>query len=121
MKFTRIFTGDDEKSHFQDDLLNLNDAEIGKITTPLEVSNLIFGEIENINEITWHNPPCRQFIVMLEGAMEIEIGDGSKKVFNIGDILLAEDTTGQGHVTRAASSGKRKYMVIPLKHNLEIK
>lgn len=46
--------------------------------------------------------------------MEIETGDGTKRIFHEGDILLAEDTTGQGHITRAASEGPRKYLAIPL-------
>jgi uncharacterized cupin superfamily protein len=37
---------------------------------------------------------------MLSGEMEVEIGDGSKRRFKAGDVLLAEDTTGQGHITR---------------------
>jgi hypothetical protein len=33
--------------------------------------------------------------------MEIGIGDGSKRRFGPGDVLLADDMTGQGH-TRAS-------------------
>ncbi len=114
MKITQLFTGQDKKSHFQDLEIPLKDAEFGKITDPTGVSNVVFGEIEDLKEIPWHNPPCRQYIIMLQGSMEIEIGDGSKRIFNEGDVLLAEDTTGQGHITRAASEGVRKYMVIVL-------
>lgn len=52
---------------------------------------------------------------MLQGAMEIEIGDGTKKNFYEGDVLLAEDVTGQGDINRAANEGVRKYLVITLK------
>jgi hypothetical protein len=51
--------------------------------------------------------------------MEIEIGDGTKRIFNTGDIVLVEDTTGQGHVTRAASLGSRRYIVIPITNQNE--
>ena len=37
----------------------------------------------------------------LSGQMEIGIGDGSKRMFNPGDILQVEDLTGQGHTTRS--------------------
>lgn len=114
MKFTKLITGDDNQSHFEDGYFSLTDAVIGKITSPIKVENLFFGEIDDVKEVSWHNPPCRQYIIMLEGAMEIEIGNGDKKIFTVGEILLAEDTTGQGHITRAASTGKRRYMAIPV-------
>jgi len=51
---------------------------------------------------------------MLEGSVEIEIGDGSKRLFHCGDILLAEDTTGQGHFSRAVEGMPRKSLFIPI-------
>lgn len=113
MKITRLFTGEDQKSHFQETTLNLSDAEYGKLTDPIAVKNVFFGEIDAL-ETDWHNPPGRQYIIMLNGAAEIEVGDGTKKIFNPGDILLAEDITGQGHMTRAASDGLKRYLTIPL-------
>jgi hypothetical protein len=37
---------------------------------------------------------------MMDGKAEIEVGNGEKRVFRKGDVLLAEDLTGQGHRTR---------------------
>lgn len=116
MKLIRLYSGSDGQSHFEEISMQLTDSEYGKITNPTAVTHIIFGEIDE-REIGWHNPPCSQYVIMLKGAMEIEIGNGSKKIFHEGDILLAEDTTGQGHITRAASAGIRKYIVIPLKSN----
>jgi uncharacterized cupin superfamily protein len=114
MKLTRLFTGSDLQSHFQETEIELLDAPIGKITAGIKSGEIIFGEIEDVQEISWHNPPCKQYVIMLKGAMEIEVGDGTRRIFREGDILLSEDTTGQGHITRAASEGIRRYLVIPL-------
>ncbi|GAF92940.1 unnamed protein product, partial [marine sediment metagenome] len=46
-----------------------------------------------------------QFVVTLAGEGEIIVGDGTSRRFGPGDIMLAEDITGQGHITRAV--GKR--------------
>lgn len=119
MKYTRIYTGTDKQSHFKDDHFELFDVMIGKITAQIPTHCLYFGEISDTDEISWHNSPVKQFVIMLEGAMEIEIGDGTKKIFNTGDVVLVEDTTGQGHITRAASSGNRKYLVIPITNQIE--
>jgi hypothetical protein len=37
---------------------------------------------------------------MIGGSADIETGRGEKRVFKPGDVLLAEDSTGQGHRTR---------------------
>ena len=38
--------------------------------------------------------------VVMSGAMEIEIGDGTEHHSAPGDVLIAEDLTGKGHITR---------------------
>jgi uncharacterized cupin superfamily protein len=62
----------------------------------------------------WHNAPRRQFIVMLEGTVEIEVGAGTTRRFGPGDILLAEDTTGRGHRSRTVNQQVRRSIFIPL-------
>ena len=52
---------------------------------------------DNLEE--WHNAPRRQWMIMLGGSITISVGDGSSRTFRAGDVLLAEDTTGQGHKT----------------------
>jgi len=53
-------------------------------------------------------------VVNLEGEVEIEVGDGTKRILRSGDILLAEDTTGQGHISRAVAGKPRKSLFITL-------
>lgn len=114
MKYTRLFTGPNNQSYFEDSHVPLESIPIGQISSPIPVKNIFFGKLTDVKEVGWHNPPCRQYVIMLQGSMEIETGDGTKRIFHEGDILLAEDTTGQGHITRAASEGPRKYLAIPL-------
>lgn len=49
----------------------------------------------------FHNAPGRQYVLQLEGALEVETGAGQKTRIEAGEVLLGEDTTGQGHITRA--------------------
>jgi hypothetical protein len=51
--------------------------------------------------------------VNLTGSVEIETGDGTKRVLGPGDILLAEDTTGRGHISRAVRGAPRTSRFIP--------
>ena len=46
--------------------------------------------------------------------MEVETGDGSKRRLAPGDILLGDDMTGEGHITRAVGGLPGRSLFIPL-------
>ena len=56
-----------------------------------------------VRESPPHPPPQRQFVVVLEGALEVETTDGQKRTFAPAMIVLVEDVVGQGHVTNVIS------------------
>ncbi len=47
----------------------------------------------------------------LSGLVEIECGDGSKRRMGAGDVLLADDTSGQGHITRDLEGPRRSIFI----------
>ena len=64
--------------------------------------------------LDWHCAPRRQYTITIAGELEIGIGDGTVRRLGAGDVLLAEDTTGQGHTTRVVGSEMRITIVVPL-------
>jgi quercetin dioxygenase-like cupin family protein len=62
----------------------------------------------------WHPCPTRQFLALMSGVVEMETTDGTKRRFNPGDLVLLEDTTGKGHVTRNIGEGYASYLVVPV-------
>jgi quercetin dioxygenase-like cupin family protein len=62
----------------------------------------------------WHTAPRKQYVITLSGEVEIGLGDGSVHRFGPGDVMLAEDLTGQGHTTRAVGGGPRLSAAVPL-------
>jgi quercetin dioxygenase-like cupin family protein len=62
----------------------------------------------------WHHAPGRYAVITLSGAVDIEIGDGTVRRLGAGDILLAEDLTGQGHGTREVGPEARVSIFVPL-------
>ncbi len=115
MKVTRVYTGSDNQSHFEDVEVPLDEnGAIGRLSPLIPATGVIFRETAGDYDLDFHNAPRRQYVVMLEGAVEIEIGDGTKRVLGTGEILLAEDTTGQGHISRAVKGQPRKSLFIPL-------
>ncbi len=115
MKVTRIYTGPDNQSHFEDVEIPLKDGSaVGRLSELIPATGVIFRETGGDYDLDFHNAPRRQYVVMLEGEVEIETGDGTKRVLGTGEILLAEDTTGQGHISRAVNGKPRKSLFIPL-------
>ncbi len=39
-------------------------------------------------------------MIVLRGRIEVEVSDGSTRRFGAGDLVLAADTSGAGHITR---------------------
>ena len=48
------------------------------------------------------------------GSVELETGAGERRVLGPGEILLAEDTTGQGHISRNVDGQPRTCLFIHL-------
>ena len=115
MKITRVYTGADNKSHFEDIEVQLKDGGKAGFMSALEkATGVVFRETDGSYNFDFHNAPRRQYVVNLEGEVEIEVGDGTKRLLRSGDILLAEDTTGQGHISRAVGGKPRKPLFITL-------
>ena len=109
--FFRLFTGDDGQSHFEE--LDMEDGPMGWGKTQ-DATGMVFRTAEPGNFMDWHTAPRRQYIITLSGEVEIGIADGTKKRFGPGDVMLADDTTGQGHTTHAVSDVPRVSVAIPI-------
>lgn len=62
----------------------------------------------------WHTAPRKQYVITLSGQGEIELTGGKKIALGPGSILLAEDTTGKGHISRGVGSEDRITVVVPV-------
>ena len=116
MKVTRIYSGDDGESHLEDVEISLTQrgGAIGAISQLESATGVLFRETEGDYDFDFHNAPRRQYVINLDAAVEIEVGDGTKRVLGPGEILLAEDTTGRGHISRAVDGKKRRSLFITL-------
>jgi quercetin dioxygenase-like cupin family protein len=115
----RVYSGADGESHIAElplDLTPFRDVEGAHgETTPLEATGGIAFRVAPPGYVLdWHCAPRRQYSISLSGAAEIEVGDGTIKRIQPGDVVLAEDLTGRGHVTRVVGSEPRVYAIVPL-------
>ena len=115
MKVVRIYTGDDGESHFEDIEITLEPDQFGgRVAGPVKAKSVIFRETGKDYNLDYHTAPRRQYVVNLRGSVEIETGLGEKRLLGPGDILLAEDTTGKGHISRGVGGEVRECLFIPL-------
>jgi len=115
MAIVRIYTGSDGKSHFQD--IEPQFKPLGDQSESAELilgSGIVMRRFEPKRTNPWHHAPGRYAVFTLSGAVDIEIGDGTVKRLGPGDILIAEDLTGQGHGTREVGPEPRVSIFVPL-------
>lgn len=116
MKYTRIYADAHGESHLQDVDQEMKPAEYAsRMSEMIAAKGVIFRETRSGEYfIDWHNAPRRQFVVNLSGEVEIETSDGDKRRFGPGSILLAEDVTGKGHISRGVGNAERRTLFIAL-------
>ena len=110
---TRVYSDSNGDTRFEDISIPLNDAgEIGRLSAGIPVTSIIFREVEPTYDYDFHNAPQKQYLILIDGAIEIETTLGEKRSFQAGDVLLLEDTEGKGHRTRNLQPVKRKSIFI---------
>lgn len=115
VKITRLYTGADGKTKVEEYEIPLKPQGKGtELGQTVAVKSVQFRRTNKDYDLDWHPAPSRQFVVTLSGESEIELEGGRKIRLGPGHILLAEDTTGQGHISRAIGSGDRISLFIPL-------
>ena len=110
MKIIRVFAGDDGESHFEE----VSFEEMQGMVDRVGPGDINVNRREAPNFSDYHQAPRRQYVVNLEGIAEFECADGSKVQLEPGDILVAEDLSGHGHIARSSFAGMRTSLAVPL-------
>jgi quercetin dioxygenase-like cupin family protein len=115
IRCVRIWTGDDQNSHFEEGWIDFSPGTNGDLlTNKLPVTSASFQETASGGALAWHTAPVRQLVVTLSGTLEFETRDGQHFRLTPGDILLAEDTVGGGHAWKLIDEQpwRRVYLVL---------
>ena len=118
-KIWRVYSGADGRSHLAELPLAMTpfvdvEGAHGEGTAAHPATAITFRVSPPGYVLGWHCAPRRQYSISLSGAAEIEVGDGTVARLGPGDVVLAEDLTGQGHVTRVVGDQPRFYAIVPL-------
>jgi mannose-6-phosphate isomerase-like protein (cupin superfamily) len=114
---TRLYTGADGESHISDIQIALKPATL----------NTELGESESVKVtgvqflrwprgFVWEGHPAskRQYVVIVSGRGQVDVAGGKSVELAPGRVLLAEDTTGKGHITRVGDEEDLVMLLVPL-------
>lgn len=111
MRITRLFDGADGRSQFNDDTLTLRAApgngssaaassSAEELLTTIPVAELRFLQLQPGWSREASPAPDERYLIVLNGVLDIEAGDGEMRRFGPGAVLLVTDTSGEGHRAR---------------------
>lgn len=107
MRISRVVTGSDGRSHFEDQELAFESQRPGvELSAPIAVRSAVFRRSDQqANDAieSLHASRQRLLVVKLSGRTEIEVGDGSCRIFDAGSVHFLEDQSGEGHRGRLLS------------------
>ena len=118
-KIWRVYSGADGKSHITEETLPMKpfrdtEGAHGETSPMQPTAGIAFRVAPPGYVLDWHTAPRRQYVINVSGESEIGLADGSVHRFGPGHVTLAEDLTGQGHVTRVIGREPRFYAIVPL-------
>jgi hypothetical protein len=113
LTYLRIYADANGETHMEEIDVSLRPREIFKGNLPLRISDTLaasgcsFCRVPaGMREVNWHNPPRRKLVIWLTGEVEFQTSDGDIRRVMAGSVVLAEDTTGKGHISRHPAEGQ---------------
>jgi uncharacterized cupin superfamily protein len=115
MRIHNLYVDATGETHFRDievEWAQQNSA--GKLSRRMPATGIIFRQTAGDYDLDWHPAPRRQYIINLDGGVEITASDGEKRVIGAGEVLLVEDVTGKGHLSKAVNGKMRHSIFVPI-------
>jgi hypothetical protein len=115
MRVHNLYTDASGQSHFRDiEIEWVEETRSGKLSKRLPANGIIFREVPPSYDLDWHPAPRRQYIINLDAGVEITASDGEARVIGAGEVILVEDTTGKGHLSKAVDGKIRHCIFVPV-------
>ncbi len=115
MRIHNLYEDADGISHFRDIEIDwVEERHASKLSKRFPATGVIFRQVASDYDLDWHPAPRRQYIVNLDAGVEITASDGEKRVIGPGEVVLVEDITGKGHLSKAVGGKVRHCLFIPI-------
>ena len=115
MRIHNLYTDASGQSHFRNiEVEWAEETRAGKLSKRLPATGIIFRQVPPTYDLDWHPAPRRQYIINLDAGVQITASDGESRVIGAGEVILVEDVTGKGHLSKAVSSAVRHCILVPV-------
>lgn len=102
-----LYSAGDGKSRLVEVTLRLDEESTGRVSTGfLGARGWMYSVTQRERFVDWHTAGAGGLSVMLQGRMDVEVGNGDQCTVLPGDLLFALDTRGQGHRVRLAPDSR---------------
>jgi hypothetical protein len=118
LQVTRIAGTADGGSRFEEEEIGLAEQRVADGVPAMAVGGVpasgdaLFVRSDAFDSAP-HPTPREQWVVMLRGTIEVEVSDGTKRRFGPGDLVLAADITGAGHITVGVGDPPFEALFVP--------
>lgn len=100
MRVVRVYSGPDGRSHFEETTMPLRRRSPHHGSFPLELPRDAEVAVGTSFALEFHNAPGRMYYILLGGSIDVVSTTGESRSVRAGDLLLLEDTVGEGHIFR---------------------
>jgi len=115
MRIHNLYTDADGQSHFRDiEVEWVETRNASKLSQRLPATGIIFRETSGDYDLDWHPAPRRQYIINLDGGVQITASDGEARQIGAGEVILVEDISGKGHLSKSINNQMRHSIFVPI-------
>ena len=115
MRIHNLYEDEYGQSHFRDIYVEwVSEGKGGKLSERLPATGIIFRQVQPDYQLNWHPAPRRQYIINLDAGVEITASDGEARIIPAGEVILVEDTSGDGHMSKAVDEQIRHCIFVPV-------
>lgn len=115
MRIHNLYSDADGESHWRDiEVAYMEQNEAGRLSARLPASGIIFRQTEAGHDRPWHPAPRRQYIINLDAGVQLTASDGEVRAIGAGEVILVEDTSGKGHLSKSVNNRMRHSIFVPV-------
>jgi len=115
MRIHNLYVDANGETHFRDlEVEWVEERNYSKLSARLPATGIIFRETSADYDLDWHPAPRRQYIINLDGGVKITASDGESRIIGAGEVVLVEDTSGKGHLSKSVGGKMRRSIFVPI-------
>ena len=115
MRIHNLYEDEQGQSHFRDiEVEWVAERRGSKLSKEFPATAIIFRQVQPEYDLDWHPAPRRQYIINLDAGVQITASDGESRVIGAGEVILVEDVSGKGHLSKAVEGKMRHSIFVPI-------